>query len=557
VYKLRNGLQGDPVSIYDDGLIGWRKIAIRPQEGVVEWQYDDHGGLQGMVHQAPPNYASIPIPIEKMVLFRTKEERGDPEGYSLLRNAYLPWLKTKNVEWLEGVGVERDLAGIPVVQPAMGVNWSTNSPERAAAKKLSERIRQDEQSGITLPPPKGPEDHQKWHVTLLSSPGSKQFDTDKIVNRLSNEIAVSILMGFIRFGLQGTAGTYNLARDARDLFHLAMVGMLNGIEDIINRFMVRPLFVLNPTAFGKLTALPTLQHGEVGKQVVAEVAEAIGKAVKDGLILPDPAVEEFVRGLLGLPEKPKESKVKVDTKKESERFTEEELEGLITELTEADTPEHWEAEEGDDDIDWTADGPGIDFIAEYVTEESPLSFAVPKKTPLQLLRKNLDGLAKDMDKLAFDLKEGRITHGRFMGEFQSNLQESLRQGLRRGQRRLTPDTTAIPRAARRNMVKYSNRQIQYFKGLLKDVDSMSAAQLSQRSQMYVQSGEGLYNETVIKGLDMEAKWNLSEAVHCPDCLERDGKTWPTKELPFVPRDGNSQCIMNCKCYLTYSKKAGR
>lgn len=92
VYKRRDGDSPDPVrrSRYADGRIGWRKLPIRAQDSLLEWQFDEAGGLQAMVQSPPPSYERLVIPIDKALLFRTEVSRGNPEGRSILRNAYRP-----------------------------------------------------------------------------------------------------------------------------------------------------------------------------------------------------------------------------------------------------------------------------------------------------------------------------------------------------------------------------------------------------------------------------------------------------------------------------------
>ena len=59
--------------------------------------------------------------MEKCLLFRTQTHKNNPEGRSILRNAYRSWYFKKRIEEIEGVGIERDLAGIPIayVDPAI------------------------------------------------------------------------------------------------------------------------------------------------------------------------------------------------------------------------------------------------------------------------------------------------------------------------------------------------------------------------------------------------------------------------------------------------------
>ena len=64
-----------------DGLVGWRKLALRSQDSLVEWKWDPKGGLQAMVQSV--NGRPIEVPIQKALLFRTTVARGNPEGRSI------------------------------------------------------------------------------------------------------------------------------------------------------------------------------------------------------------------------------------------------------------------------------------------------------------------------------------------------------------------------------------------------------------------------------------------------------------------------------------------
>ena len=117
VYKRRMGNTKDSrtKSKYNDGLIGWRKLPIRSQESLYQWEYDNEDNLLGMTQMPPPDFGLFTIPIEKALLFRTKIRKNNPEGRSILRNAYRPWYFKRRIQEIEGIGIERDLAGLPVL----------------------------------------------------------------------------------------------------------------------------------------------------------------------------------------------------------------------------------------------------------------------------------------------------------------------------------------------------------------------------------------------------------------------------------------------------------
>jgi hypothetical protein len=56
-------------------------------------------------------------------LFRTTVHKGSPEGRSLLRSSYVDWVYKKNFATTEAIGIERHLAGYPVMWvPANVIN---------------------------------------------------------------------------------------------------------------------------------------------------------------------------------------------------------------------------------------------------------------------------------------------------------------------------------------------------------------------------------------------------------------------------------------------------
>ena len=130
VYKIRGGDNANPQrrSHYNDGRIGWRKWGIRSQDTLWRWEFDDDGGIQGLWQYPPPTYELTYIPIDKALLFRTAVRKGNPEGRSVLRSAYRAWYFRRNIENIEGIGIERDLAGLPVayVPPELLSSASTS-----------------------------------------------------------------------------------------------------------------------------------------------------------------------------------------------------------------------------------------------------------------------------------------------------------------------------------------------------------------------------------------------------------------------------------------------
>lgn len=301
VYKRRAGNSRDPrlKSKYTDGLIGWQKLPIRAQETLYEWKYDDSDNLTGLVQMPPPDYGIIEIPVEKLLLFRTKSRKANPEGRSILRNAYRDWYFKRRIQEIEGIGVERDLAGFPTLTAPEGINiWDDEDPEmlrmRAAAERLVQNIRRDSMEGIVMP--------AGWQLSLLSTGSRRQFDTNAIIERYDARIAMTVLADFVLLGHQNT-GSWALSSDKTELFSMAIGSYLDIICEVFNNQGITRLIDLNGEHFKGITDYPYLTHGDVESQDLEKLGAFLTAATGSGVLVPDEGIEDYVREAAGFPER--------------------------------------------------------------------------------------------------------------------------------------------------------------------------------------------------------------------------------------------------------------
>lgn len=272
VYKRRVGPeQKDPSrrSNFTDNKIGWRKIASRSAETMIDnWCFDDEGGIQGCTQRyAPPDYKEVFIPIEKALLFRAGVEKNNPEGNSILRNAYRPHFFVKNIENIEAIGLERDLAGYPIMYvPPEILTDQANAITLGKYEKMITNIRRDEQEGSLLPSVYDANGNQMYKLELLNAAGKRNFDTSKIVNRYDQKIALTVLADFILLGTQNV-GSFALAKEKISIFATALTNYVDHIANVYNRYAIPRLLTLNGIG---LEDKPVLAHGGV-KDVDLEV----------------------------------------------------------------------------------------------------------------------------------------------------------------------------------------------------------------------------------------------------------------------------------------------
>jgi phage gp29-like protein len=304
VYKIRGGLTGDPKtnSRFKDHRIGWRKWPVRAQETLQEWMLDERGGIQGMVQMDPSGGGLHRIPIDKALLFRTTTNRNNPEGYSLLRNAYRPWFYKRRIEEIEAVGIERDLAGLPMAfVPPEYLMGSANAAQKAVLQAVTEivqNVKRNEQEGIVFPAAYDEQGNRVFDLQLLSASGARQFDTGAVIQRYDQRISMSLLSDFLLLG-SDKVGSFALGTAKVDLWTLAVDSIAKTIAEVVNQYAIPRLLKLNAMRTDKM---PELTYGQVSSVELSEVADYVSKLMGVGAILPDPGLEGHLRSLGDLPE---------------------------------------------------------------------------------------------------------------------------------------------------------------------------------------------------------------------------------------------------------------
>lgn len=305
VYKTRQGPeQKDPSkrSKFDDGKVGWRKWAIRGQETLYLWTFDDDGGIQGMQQIDPySGHGRVEIPIEKALLFRTTAQKNNPEGRSLLRNAFRPWWFKRRIEEIEAIGIERDLAGLPVAMvPPEFLSATATAEQRnvlESIKTIVTSIKRNENEGIVFPMYYDESGKKMFDLMLLSSGGTRQFDIDKTLTRLDQRIAMSVLSDFILLG-QDRVGSFALGVTKMDLWSMAIDSIAKTIADTINTHALPRLMRLNGL---DVTRPPKVMYSEVAHVDLGEIGQFVSQMAQAGIIAPDPDLEDHLRDLAGLP----------------------------------------------------------------------------------------------------------------------------------------------------------------------------------------------------------------------------------------------------------------
>jgi hypothetical protein len=79
-------------------------------------------------------------------------------------------------------------------------------------------------------------------------------------------------------------------------------------------------------------------------------------------------------------------------------------------------------------------------------------------------------------------------------------------------------------------------------------------ELEDRLSMYIETLDGVYFHGQVEGSPdyVRIVWHLRDAKHCDSCIRAAaGSPYTKKNLPFVPKDGTTECLSNCRCFLTF------
>lgn len=295
--KHRRGDNRDPQkeSKHSDGLVGWGKIALRGQDTTYRWHMSEQMEVLALEQLPPPHFINTLIPAEKALHFRLRPYKSNPEGRSLLRNAYRPWFFMKRIEEIEAIGVERELNGLPVLQPPEGYNlWNQNDVDAAPllqrAEELVQNIRADRHHGVVLP--------FGWTLTLLSATGQRSIDTSLVINRYAARVATVVLADMLLIG-QERVGSFALVAAKVSLFSKALRSIAIVIEDVFNRKGIPRLLRAN----GMSTENPPyIRFGPIDTPDLKSLSEYVNKLVGNKVLTPDQRLESHMRQIASMPQ---------------------------------------------------------------------------------------------------------------------------------------------------------------------------------------------------------------------------------------------------------------
>lgn len=291
-----------------DGTITVKRIAPRVQWSLERFVIDTNGNYLGVRQYTPKG--SVTIPINKILHFKTVSHNRDPAGRSVLRNAYLPYYYSSHIREIEAMSIERELNGLPIGRvPAEYLAAEASDDQKAfvaAFKEILSSIKNNGKSSVILPSDLQEDadgklaDKYMVDLSLVSSSGSRDVDTSKVILRNDQDIARSVMADFVMLGINDR-GSFALSESKSDLFLKALEGHTGTIRSVFKSQLFTRLASFN----GLDPALaPKMVHGPISPVGLEQLGNFIDRLAGAGApLFPDDRLEDHLRKRGGLPER--------------------------------------------------------------------------------------------------------------------------------------------------------------------------------------------------------------------------------------------------------------
>lgn len=302
VYKYRKGDdQPDRFrSRYDDGRIGWADLATRAQASIQHWIIDEETGEILGAEQLDPTYTNrVTIPMSRAVLFRTSCYKNNPEGRSVIRNAYRSWHFKKRLEEIEAIGLSRALVNIPVYQiPARFMSPNATAAEKAVrsnAERTVSLLANDRLTGLVVPSELDDQGKPTGYKFSTLNAATAQVTTDPVIRRYDTRILMSLAAEFLALGTEKT-GSFALGIEKATNFVRSLERYADIIADQFNSVLIPRLMRLNavePKYWPKFTNKP------IDKTGITELGQFLSQAGE--YLTPTHETENAIREMAKLP----------------------------------------------------------------------------------------------------------------------------------------------------------------------------------------------------------------------------------------------------------------
>ncbi len=316
VYRKRTKASG---SIFDDGIIGIKKLALRNQKSIQKFIFDESGNevlgvTQNVSGMSDPynrfssrKESEINIPRNKFLLITFGNERTNPFGVSPLREVYTHWRYLQAIEELEAQSVVKDINGLPVLSLPVQYMSADAPPEQKAQlemfKNIMRNLQQGSQTSMILPSAYDPETRQPlFKIDLLTQDGKKNFNLSEIKSYYRAMLFIGLGADILMLGTSsGSSGSFALGAIKNSLTASVAESFLRRIIQEINNDLIRQIYELNGWDISRRCKLDV---DGFDSESLDELGKYIQRVTSVGLMPKTEEVVNLVLNKLGLDDLP-------------------------------------------------------------------------------------------------------------------------------------------------------------------------------------------------------------------------------------------------------------
>ena len=289
----------EKIFIIDGNKILLNKLKAKPPQSFEFWT-DNFGNLQDDgFKQWTAKGALINLPRDKFIYYVYSKDIDNWYGDSDLRASYRSWFSKDMIIKAWNIYLER--CGIPLVVGKYDKN--TSPEERTELQSMLDNI--SFKTSLMIPEDSAIEFQQDGK----GATGDFNTAIDKHNQMIMRSILVPRHIGFD----EAEGGSYALGKVNFGVFAWVVNRIRQEIEDLINEQLIRQMVLLN---YPNIKAFPKFVFNPLTEEDKNEKAAKIIEALRVGAVGMDVQTENYLRGLLGLPEAEvkKEKSSKLDAK---------------------------------------------------------------------------------------------------------------------------------------------------------------------------------------------------------------------------------------------------
>ena len=279
--------------IWEPDGFGARLIDIEPRYQPTINYINDANGNVVQYHGA----GVAEIPYSKCIHHMFFTENRSPFGISILRHLYKPYYYKISTEATEAMGIDRDLAGLPMMTAPEGFDFTAADPDSPSfseevavtldwAVNIVSNIRKDQQQGIVKP--------HGWDFQILRGENRSEIPTTHIISRYNTEMAMGVLANFISLGAFATTNNANTQLHATN-FISACESYASAIANTFNRQVITKICKYNGIKNQPKIKLRIPNYGEL-----SNIGKFISDLVKAGAVIPTETLEKAMLELLNI-----------------------------------------------------------------------------------------------------------------------------------------------------------------------------------------------------------------------------------------------------------------